>query len=702
MTQQTRPNLQSKGGRDVLDIIDSLRSQGISQYIDLPQIIVCGDQSSGKSSVLEAISGLAFPTKDALCTRFATELVLRRSSERDQTELKVSIIPGKDRSADERQRIEAFGANIQELNLDAIVDEAMDVMGLTGTDRVFCTDILRVEVASPDQPHLTLVDLPGLFVAGNKDQSLEDSKLVESLVLSYMEQPRSIILAVVSAKSEFALQQVTQRAREVDSNGDRTLGLITKPDTLDVGSESEKAYLELAQNKDVNFRLGWHVVRNRDFSMRNATNAERDVAEKAFFSQGVWASLSPKQVGVDALRTRLSRVLQDHIMSHLPRVLDDIQLGVADCDAALEKLGQARETLAEQRRYLFSLSQAFVALVKCAVDGDYSDRRFFGESNTPGGNERRLRAQIQNTLSDFSKSMRLRGHSKAIVEDEVESTKSPSPEPAALAPRKVPRFEFVNEVNTLLRTNRGRELPGTFNPLVVGEMFSAQCEPWARLARKHVERVSGYAKATLIATLQHVADSETARRLIASLLNPAFAVLEVTVENKLLELLQPHTNGHPITYNHYLTENIQKAQSERHNSKIFKVFKRYADPNSTISRDLVPAQLYSAVKKATEPNMENYAAMLAIDTMEAYYKVALKKFVDDVSVLAIEQCLVQKLPSIFSSDFICDLTDEQVGRLAGESADLSIERSRMTEKRKLLQEGLAQLGSLNNTAIAPL
>jgi hypothetical protein len=620
MTQHARPNLQSKGGRDVLDIIDSLRSQGISQYIDLPQIIVCGDQSSGKSSVLEAISGLAFPTKDALCTRFATELVLRRSSERDQTELQVSIIPGKDRSADERQRIEAFGANVKELNLDAIIDEAMGVMGLTGTDRVFCTDILRVEVASPDQPHLTLVDLPELFVAGNKDQSLEDAKLVESLVLSYMEQPRSIILAVVSAKSEFALQQVTQRAREVDVDGDRTLGLITKPDTLDVGSESEKAYLELAQNKDVNFRLGWHVVRNRDFSMRNATNAERDIAEKAFFSQGVWVSLSPKQVGVHALRTRLSRVLQDHIMSHLPHVLDDIQLGVADCDAALEKLGQARETVAEQRRYLFSLSQAFVALVKCAVDGDYSDRRFFGASNTPDGDERRLRAQIQNTLSDFATSMRLRGHSKTIVEDELSPTKSPSAESDALRPRKVPRLEFVQEVNTLLKSNRGRELPGTFNPLVVGVMFSAQCEPWARIARRHVETVSGYAKATLTTTLQHVADRETATRLIASLLNPAFAILEGTVENKLLELLQPQTNGHPITYNHYLTENIQKAQSERHNSKIFKAFKRYADPTSKDSRDLVPAHLYSAISKATEPNMENYAAMLATDTMEAYYK----------------------------------------------------------------------------------
>ncbi|KAK7214780.1 hypothetical protein V2G26_002783 [Clonostachys chloroleuca] len=384
-------------------------------------------------------------------------------------------------------------------------------------------------------------------------------------------------------------------------------------------------------------------------------------------------------------------------MSHLPRVLDDIQLGVTDCDAALEKLGQARETVAEQRRYLFSLSQAFVALVKCAVDGDYSDRRFFGVSNSLDGDKRRLRAQIQNTLSDFAMSMRLRGHSTTIVEDEQSTTKSP------FLPRKVRRLEFIQEVNTLLRGNRGRELPGTFNPLVVGEMFSAQCEPWAGHARRHVETVSGYAKATLVTILHHVADNETAARLITSLLNPAFAVLEGIVENKLLELLKPHTNGHPITYNHYLTENIQKAQSERHNSKIFKALENFADPTSTkMDQCLVPAQLFSAISKATEPNMENYAVMLAVDTMEAYYKVALKKFVDDVSVLAIEQCLIQKLPSIFSSDVICDLTDEQVGMLAGESADMSIERSHMTEKRKLLQEGLTQLGKLSNTAIAPL
>lgn len=105
-------------------------------------------------------------------------------------------------------------------------------MGLNENDKVFSTDILCVEISGPTKPHLTIVDLPGLFLAGIKDQTEEDSKLLKLLVLTYMRKPRSIILVVVFAKSDFALQQVTQHARALDPKGIRTLGLITKPDTL--------------------------------------------------------------------------------------------------------------------------------------------------------------------------------------------------------------------------------------------------------------------------------------------------------------------------------------------------------------------------------------------------------------------------------------------------------------------------------------
>src|SRR2546423_15351875 len=105
MAEAAKISLQSREHRDLLDLVDKLRSQGISRYVALPQIIVCGDQSSGKSSVLEAISGLSFPTKDNLCTRFATELILRRGPEASVT---ITIVPGDQRTDSEREKLQGF------------------------------------------------------------------------------------------------------------------------------------------------------------------------------------------------------------------------------------------------------------------------------------------------------------------------------------------------------------------------------------------------------------------------------------------------------------------------------------------------------------------------------------------------------------------------------------------------------------------
>ena len=87
---------------DLLNSIDSLRSQGISHYISLPQLIVCGDQSSGKSSVLEVISGVSFPVKSSLCTWFPTELILCKNH---QEGVKVSVVPHQSCSKPEQRSL---------------------------------------------------------------------------------------------------------------------------------------------------------------------------------------------------------------------------------------------------------------------------------------------------------------------------------------------------------------------------------------------------------------------------------------------------------------------------------------------------------------------------------------------------------------------------------------------------------------------
>jgi hypothetical protein len=80
----------SFGDPVLLDKIDKLIKLGVGEYVSLPQLVVVGDQSSGKSSVLEGLTELPFPRDSTLCTRFATRIVFRRAPDE---RVAVSIIP---------------------------------------------------------------------------------------------------------------------------------------------------------------------------------------------------------------------------------------------------------------------------------------------------------------------------------------------------------------------------------------------------------------------------------------------------------------------------------------------------------------------------------------------------------------------------------------------------------------------------------
>ena len=617
-------SLQSKDHEELLNVIDHLRAQGISRYIDLPQLIVCGDQSSGKSSVLEAISGLKFPIKDDLCTRFATELILRRGLENNVT---ITIVPAEDRDDNERAELESFTAPKSAVgDLGALIESAEKAMGLGKLTRGFSNDVLRVEVSGPKQPHLTLVDLPGLFYGGHKAQSVEDAAMVKSLVRSYMRKSRSIILAVVSAKNDLALQIVTNYAREMDPHGARTLGILTKPDTLHKGSASESAFVRLAKNENVVFRLGWHVLVNRDFNNRDCLPQERDRAEQEFFSNGIWTSLPPGHVGIGALKPRLSRVLQDQILLELPQLVREVEDGINDCQRRLKALGRPSSTLREQRQHLLEISQAFTSLVKAAIDGIYIES-FFGDPKTVSGYSKRLRAVTQNTLLQFADTMDRRGHSLKIVDKIVDES---DPE---VVPAQILRSDYIDEVRDLMRRTRGCELPGTFNPQIIGELFYGQAKPWTALVMSCKEQLLDATKAMLNLVLDDTTqDPRTHNGILRHIINPGLEPLRQSLQGKTEEVLKPHQRDHPITYNHYLTDNIQKARADHWGklveARLSEFFGIDLDSTDThYHRGFDVSSLATSLKSLnTETSMERHACSEAVACMQAYYKVCSAPF----------------------------------------------------------------------------
>ena len=374
---------------------------------------MCGDQSSGKSSVLEAISGVPFPTKSNLCTRFPIELVLRKTS---HIGISVSIVPHESRSEPEQQFLGGFYEKLDGFDgLPTLIENAKAVLAISTHGKAFLKDLLCVEVLGPDRPHLTIVDLPGLIHSETKQQSAFDVELVQDVVQAYMREPRSIILAVVSAKNDYANQIVLKLARAADKKGNRTLGVITKPDTLIASSESKAMYISLVRNQDVEFRLGWHVLKNMDSETGEWSLVDRDVKEEEFFSQGIWEDLPRSLLGVDKLRNRLSKVLLMQIAAELPSLIDEIEIKSKARRSRLDKLGEPRATLDEQRLYLLHISQSFQSLIKASVDGTYNDP-FFEDAQSKPGYQKRIRAVVQNLNLEFAKRIARRGHRREIVD----------------------------------------------------------------------------------------------------------------------------------------------------------------------------------------------------------------------------------------------------------------------------------------------
>ncbi|GFF97114.1 interferon-induced GTP-binding protein Mx [Aspergillus udagawae] len=684
----------------LLDKIDELRTIGVGGLVELPQLIVCGNQSSGKSSVLEAISRVRFPAKSNVCTRFATEVILRRNP---SSKIKVSIEPGPSRADEqERQRLRSFAyedfSNGEDL--PPLIEKAKEHMGITeSVNAGFSDDVLKVEISGPDKPELTLVDLPGLYYSTSQEQDLQGILIVRKLTERYMKNPRSIILAVISAKTDYHLQEVLNIAERYDPKRERTLGIITQPDILEANSEEEDTYLQFIKNQKIHLETGWHVLRNRSFETRDISDDARDEMEKAFFNQGRWTSLSRECVGIESLRRRLSTILLKLIRRNLPGLIAEIQDKVSDRQQQLSRLGPPRSTLQQQRGYLLNISSKFERIIVQALNGMYADEFFGGLEETRSIEDfRRLRAVIRQLNDYFADAMAIRGCRRKIVDrrsffSNGLQVAAGNPYMDVWEPEVVERSSLEAEVAKQARNNRGIELPGNANQLLVGSLFRDQSKPWESLAKEHLMKAWESAKYFTLLIVQHITDDHTYSLLIGAIIDGELEKLKQLLLEKLDELTAYTKRGHPLPVGKSFLSQIQKARSNRQlaSLKTELLFRGFEGKEE---------KLYSMkdIEHATskmETSRDEFAAAEIIDQMEAYYETAIVTFVDNVATLAIENCLLDPLQRIFTSQVVNNMDDDQIRELSMEQPYIHEERQRLGRELDKLQAGLRALGVFN-------
>ncbi|PQE07233.1 interferon-induced GTP-binding Mx protein [Rutstroemia sp. NJR-2017a BVV2] len=696
-------DLQTEEQRRVLNTVSSLRKCGLDSVLPLPQLVVCGDQSAGKSSVLEALTEIPFPRNDNLCTRFATEISLRNAP---VDALTVKIIPDNSRPAAEQAVIRQFVQTITNFDdLPSIMDMAMNAMGITAdngndtTRRAFSRDILSIGIDGPTRPHLTLVDLPGLIASATNEASDADVETVAQITEHYISQSRTICLAVISAKNDIANQQILKRVRKHDPEGQRTLGIITKPDTLDAGSGNEKAFIALAKNENVKFKLGWHVVRNRKYEEMDYSLLQRNSKENSWFRTSNFKVLPKDTVGVEKLRTRLAALLFEHVKKELPKLRSELENQLAAYEDGLKTYGDSRSTAVECRAYLVQLSTEIQKICAAAIEGHYEGKYFQCEVGIDFKLDdkyalARTRAVVQKMNMQFANLMRLKGHKYHIdMTDQLKSTRDTAKADEAAEngePKHLTKEEGLDWIQRAINRTRGKELMGDINPLLVSELFWEQASKWEQMAEDHTNEIFDQCAQFLQNLLRDKVPKDVETRLWSALIEDALNDRSKAGRQELSRLIEDLQN-HPINYNHYYTDNVNRRRKEKEEKLIEQCLQESQDylydEHGEAQTIVDPSKLQDKIAKSFTKDPERFGCEDALDRLLAIYKVLQKVFIANVTTQVVERHIVRGLDKIFDPIAVNKMSDDQVAAIASEPLTMRREREYLVDQIKKLGDG---------------
>lgn len=207
------------------------------------------------------------------------------------------------------------------IHFDEITKEIVDETDrVTGSNKNVSSVPIGLRLYSPSMIPLTLVDLPGLVKNALPGQPPDIDVQIARCVMEYASRPNAIILAVSAANADLATSDALNMAAKVDPNGERTVGVLTKIDIVDKGTEND--IIKIMNNEDYKLKLGWIAVQNRsqkDIDMQKSINKHlKD--EMMFFAGHEFFKVFSQRTGVAYLTKRLNQVLINHIQTTLPDI----------------------------------------------------------------------------------------------------------------------------------------------------------------------------------------------------------------------------------------------------------------------------------------------------------------------------------------------------------------------------------------------
>lgn len=370
-----------------------------TQSITLPQLVVVGAQSAGKSSVLETFVGHDFlPRGSGIVTRrpLILQLVHIHNSEPNDittSQHHNSTVPqspppvpkrAKDGTLTRTQSLDTNNNNSHPIieygefshisnkrfyDFNEIKDEiTADTERIAGSNKGISTVPIILTIYSTAVLDLTLVDLPGLTKVALGDQPDDIELQIRNLIISYIQSQNSIIVAVTPANQDIANSDALKLAREVDPQGIRTIGVITKLDLMDKGTD---AY-DILQGNVIELYHGFVGVVNRsqhDINTNKTIQESKRHERQYFATHTIYRSIANK-LGTDYLCHKLSTILMQHIKNTLPELKQRLLLTINETQAELDSYGQSSDISSDNNsRLLLQIISLFYKHYIDALDG---------------------------------------------------------------------------------------------------------------------------------------------------------------------------------------------------------------------------------------------------------------------------------------------------------------------------------------------
>ncbi|XP_046882913.1 dynamin-3-like [Hypomesus transpacificus] len=344
----------NRGMEDLIPMVNKLQDAfstiGQSCNLDLPQIAVVGGQSAGKSSVLENFVGRDFlPRGSGIVTR--RPLVLQLISANAEWAEFLHCKGKKFTDFDEvRQEIEA------------------ETDRITGANKGISPVPINLRVYSPHVLNLTLIDLPGITKVPVGDQPVDIEQQIRDMIMQFICRESCLILAVTPANSDLANSDALKLAKDVDPQGQRTIGVITKLDLMDEGTDAR----EILENKLLPLRRGYIGVVNRsqkDIDGRKDIKAALAAERKFFLSHPSYRHMADG-MGTPRLQKILNQQLTNHIRDTLPAFRSKLQTQLLALDKEAEEYRHFRpDDPSRKTKALLQMVQQFSVDFEKRIEG---------------------------------------------------------------------------------------------------------------------------------------------------------------------------------------------------------------------------------------------------------------------------------------------------------------------------------------------